>query len=136
MIRASLPTAIALLLFYSAPGLADTICSPGMLRNAYGIIASGKTASGVACETVGLARFSNNSRIKVSFTRTCSDGSGGTLTGEGTFDVNANCSASAVVTFSSGAQGTYRISVVDGGNQFLFTASVPGIVFSGHGVKT
>lgn len=107
-----------------------------MLRNTYGIVASGTTASGLACETVGTARFTSSQRLKVSFTRTCSDGSGGTLTGEGTFEVEPDCNASALVTFSSGAQGTYRIAVVDGGNQFLFTASVPGIVFSGHGVKT
>ena len=126
----------AFLLCLSVPAMADTVCSEGMLRNTYGIIASGTTSAGTACETVGTAQFTSDQRLKVRFTRTCADGSGGTLTGEGTFDVTSSCNASALVTFSSGAQGTYRIVVVDGGNQFLFTASVPGIVFSGHGVKT
>lgn len=124
------------LLCLCTPAAANTVCSPGMLRNAYGIVASGTTASGITCQTVGIATFTSNSRLKVKFNRLCADGSGGTLSGEGTFDVDEDCTATAQVTFSSGTVGTYRIVIVDGGNQFLFTASVPGIVFSGQGVKT
>lgn len=115
----------------AAPASANTVCSDGMIRNAYGVVGT-TMIQGMFCGVTGVVTFRNDLTAKAAMKQSCA-GQVESVSGTGTYEVRPNCTATAYVDFSDGDSGTFHFTIVDGGKKLMYIGVDPaaGATFTG-----
>lgn len=126
----SFVVALLVLLAQAAPASAETVCSEGMITSTYGVVGSTIAPENLYCGIVGVMTLKKGGTAKGTVKQSCA-GMTQASVGTGTFTVQPNCTAKAVIDFNDGTRGKFFFTIVDGGKTLLFIGEQPGVTFTG-----
>jgi hypothetical protein len=134
MVQALSFSAIALVLFTSTLTANERRfgrCTTRTLKGSYGLYADGAVI-GVG-PTAVIAIFTYDGEGNLTGTGTSkTNGNVAQFTLTGTYTVDADCNASDIVLFPSGATAAHEYVIVDNGKEFYFLNTTPGTTTSGN----